>query len=387
MEYLTLTGESCFTQAEAQKLRSRINQSARVQVSAVSGVWVYYAHVQGSRATAQSRLEQLLPTSRGHAASYSVSGVPAEHAGHSQTCRVTPRYNSPWSTKATSIAHVCGFRQQIQRVERGRWITLEFEQPYDGDLRKASFRDVLHDRMTETLTLEAPNMKAMFAGGEPASLEVVDIFMAGVDPVQHLQEYNRKHGLAMDQSEIAYLVEKFTQLGPRPPKDIELFMFAQVNSEHCRHSMYMPPPSARACLEPPSRVAPSRSSLTRLTPDTNHVWLIEQFNANWTIDGLEKPATLFDMIRNSHKSSPFYTISAYSDNAAVLEGPNAGFWAPDYSTGSWKLTKETVHLVAKVETHNHPTAIAPFPGAATGSGVSELPVHGAMADKARGQYG
>jgi phosphoribosylformylglycinamidine synthase len=95
----------------------------------------------------------------------------------------------------------------------------------------------------------------------------------------------------------------------------------------------------------------------------------EQFNANWTIDGVAKGRTLFEMIKNTHKKTPDHTVSAYSDNAAVLEGANANFWAPEYSTGSWKLAKELVHMLCKVETHNHPTAIAPFPGAATGSGV------------------
>jgi phosphoribosylformylglycinamidine synthase len=182
--------------------------------------------------------------------------------------------------------------------------------------------------MTETLETDAPDLSAMFAEVEPASLEVVDIFAPGRDPAEVLNEYNKTRGLALDQSEVEYLVEQFTKLG-RPPHDIELFMFAQVNSEHCRH---------------------------------------KQFNANWTIDGMAKGRTLFGMIRNTHKVTPDFTVSAYSDNAAVMEGEHASLWAPDYSTGSWKLHKELLHVLAKVETHNHPTAIAPFPGAATGSG-------------------
>src|SRR5262249_33554375 len=110
--------------------------------------------------------------------------------------------------------------------------------------------------------------------------------------------------------------------------DVELFMFAQVNSEHCRH---------------------------------------KQFNARWTIDGKTRDKSLFQMIKNTHEHNSKYTVSAYSDNAAVLQGEPATFWAPDYS-GTWKLGKEIVHILAKVETHNHPTAISPFPGAATGSG-------------------
>lgn len=125
-----------------------------------------------------------------------------------------------------------------------------------------------------------------------------------------------------------YLIDAYTNLG-RSPYDIELFMFAQVNSEHCRH---------------------------------------KQFNANWTIDGMGMEKSLFEMITNTHDHNKQFTVSAYKDNAAVLQGEMATFWAPDYSTGRWLQTKERVHFLAKVETHNHPTAISPFPGAATGSG-------------------
>ena len=129
-------------------------------------------------------------------------------------------------------------------------------------------------------------------------------------------------------SRMEYLVQAYKNLG-RSPHDIELFMFSQVNSEHCRH---------------------------------------KQFNANWTIDGISMGKSLFEMIRNTHQENPDFTVSAYSDNAAVLQGEIASFWAPDYSTGSWRQIKERVHFLVKVETHNHPTAISPFPGAATGSG-------------------
>ncbi|KAH8654134.1 putative Phosphoribosylformylglycinamidine synthase [Tricladium varicosporioides] len=168
----------------------------------------------------------------------------------------------------------------------------------------------------------------MFAVGQPFPLVVVDLGAEGSNPIEILKKYNVEQGLALDQLEMEYLVQAYSQLG-RSPYDIELFMFAQVNSEHCRH---------------------------------------KQFNASWMIDGLTQGPSLFDMIRNTHTKNPSFTVSAYSDNAAVLEGEVASFWAPDYSTGSWKQTKEIVHFLAKVETHNHPTAISPFPGAATGSG-------------------
>lgn len=221
---------------------------------------------------------------------------------------------------------MCGLKRHVKRIERGRAVLLHFAQTFDGE--EIPFKDAIYDRMTETISTEKPNMAEMFAEGQPHPLEVVNIFADDSTPITVLSAYNRARGLALDQNEMQYLIQAYTQLG-RPPYDIELFMFAQVNSEHCRH---------------------------------------KQFNANWTIDGIGKARSLFDMIRNTHKNNPKYTVSAYSDNAAVLEGVPASFWAPDYSTGSWKHTKEVVHYLAKVETHNHPTAISPFPGAATGSG-------------------
>lgn len=214
----------------------------------------------------------------------------------------------------------------MQRIERGRAITIAFsEEPQDED---PFFKDVLYDRMTENFSVSQPDLDQMFAEGTPLPLEVVDLYREGSTPIETLKAYNLECGLALDQLEMEYLVQAYTQLG-RAPYDIELFMFAQVNSEHCRH---------------------------------------KQFNANWTIDGLSTGKSLFEMIRNTHSKNPAFTVSAYSDNAAVLQGEVASFWAPDYSTGSWKQTKEVVHFLAKVETHNHPTAISPFPGAATGSG-------------------
>ncbi|KAL1867642.1 hypothetical protein VTK73DRAFT_4065 [Phialemonium thermophilum] len=324
MEFITLTGGSCFTLPEAKKLRDRINNSAPVKVSAVTGSWVYYAHIRGDPSSAQEKLKQLLPLQdASHASS---TGREPSDRGARRRYYVTPRNISPWSSQATSVAHVVGFVDQLERIERGRVITLEFEQPWEGE--NLPFRDVLYDRMTETLSSHPPDLGTIFTEGERRPLEVVDIFGHNQDPLQALQDYNKKCGLALDQSEMEYLVERFRELG-RPPTDVELFMFAQVNSEHCRH---------------------------------------KQFNAHWTIDGVPKDLSLFEMIRNTHRVTPDYTVSAYSDNAAVMQGLNACFWAPDYSTGSWKLTKEVVHVLAKVETHNHPTAIAPFPGAATGSG-------------------
>ena len=222
---------------------------------------------------------------------------------------------------------MCGL-QAVHRIERGRAILVEFVEPFEGEAKDLPFKDVLYDRMTESFSSTEPDLDHMFAEGKPFPLEVIDLSVEGGNAVETLKAYNKKRGLALDQLEIEYLVQAYSKLG-RSPYDVELFMFAQVNSEHCRH---------------------------------------KQFNANWSIDGLGMGRSLFEMIRNTHKQNPDFTISAYSDNAAVLQGEMASFWAPDYSTGSWKQTKEKVHFLAKVETHNHPTAISPFPGAATGSG-------------------
>jgi phosphoribosylformylglycinamidine synthase len=182
----------------------------------------------------------------------------------------------------------------------------------------------------QTLRPHPPSFEALFGTHTARPVGEYNL-LDSPNPRGTLEEANKQLGLALDKSEIDYLLDAFSKTGacPRNPYDVELFMFAQVNSEHCRH---------------------------------------KQFNASWTIDGEEKPHSLFSMIRNTHKVSPDYTVSAYSDNAAVLEGNKGVFWAPNPKTNVWEATKEDVYFVAKVETHNHPTAVSPFPGAATGSG-------------------
>ncbi|CCD48511.1 hypothetical protein BofuT4_P108950.1 [Botrytis cinerea T4] len=302
MEYLKLPGDSCFTPAEATKLAARINDLHQVKVE-LTGVWIHYAHLRHADPETEAKITQLLP----------VSGVDLEAKLGSKIYYVTPRNLSPWSSKATNIAHVCGLESQVQRIERGRAILIKFADPSEAEREDLPFKDILYDRMTENMSAEEPDVHKIFEEGEPIPLEVIDLWVEGSTPIEVLKAYNVKRGLALDTPEMEYLVEKYTQHG-RSPTDVELFMFAQVNSEHCRH---------------------------------------KQFNANWTIDGMEKSKV--------HRS-------AYSDNAAVLQGEMASHWAPEYSTGSWKQTPEVVHILAKVETHNHPTAISPFPGAATGSG-------------------
>ncbi|KAJ3495288.1 hypothetical protein NLG97_g3503 [Lecanicillium saksenae] len=316
-----LVGSSCFTAADLEELRGRIGKAADVTVKQLQGDWFYYLDLKDNSDAVFSRINELLQD-------FGSRQVPLDETNANVlTLFITPRYISPWSSKATSIAHVCGLREGVNRIERGKRVMIEFDKPVT-EQQITAFRDVLHDRMTEIFDRSQPEHATMFAEGSPSPLVVVDIFGEGKDPLAVLGDYNKEKGLSLDQSEMEYLVGVFKKLG-RSPHDVELFMFAQVNSEHCRHKV---------------------------------------FNSSWTIDGVEKDKSLFQMIRETHKKTPDYTISAYSDNAAVLQGEAANYWAPDYSTGTWKLTPEVVHILTKVETHNHPTAISPFPGAATGSG-------------------
>ena len=232
---------------------------------------------------------------------------------------------SPWSSKATDIIHNCGIGK-VRRVERGIIYTLETD---SGAFLTAAQRDMLlpllHDRMTEAVLSDIEDADVLFRHAEPAPLVRVDVLGGGRAA---LETANRELGLALSDDEIDYLCENFAALG-RNPADIELMMFAQANSEHCRHKI---------------------------------------FNASWMIDGQSQENSLFGMIRASYEASPDGILSAYSDNAAVAEGYTAQRFFPDPHTRAYAPHAEPAHLVMKVETHNHPTAISPFPGAATGSG-------------------
>jgi len=232
---------------------------------------------------------------------------------------------SPWSSKASDIVHNCGL-EKVTRVERG--IAYSFSTGNDAhleDVQLAALLPLLHDRMTEAVLFDIAETDALFRHAVPEPMAVVDVLGGGRDA---LEIANRELGLALSDDEIDYLVENFTALG-RNPADIELMMFAQANSEHCRHKI---------------------------------------FNASWTIDGKPQDSSLFNMIRASYRASPDGILSAYSDNAAVVEGFDVQRFFPDPGTHAYAPHAEAAHLVMKVETHNHPTAISPFPGAATGSG-------------------
>ncbi len=229
---------------------------------------------------------------------------------------------SPWSSKATDICHNAGLGK-VRRVERG--IAFHVQLADDQPATLAAAKAVLHDRMTQSVLDSYAAAEALFGHHQPAPLSSVDVLGGGREA---LEQANSELGLALADDEIDYLVEQFRQL-ERNPTDAELMMFAQANSEHCRHKI---------------------------------------FNADWTIDGENQPISLFGMIRNTYKHSPDGVLSAYKDNASVIAGFEAERFFPDTAANTYRFVQEPVHILMKVETHNHPTAIAPHPGAATGSG-------------------
>jgi len=236
---------------------------------------------------------------------------------------VLPRIGtiSPWSSKATDIARTCGL-DGVLRIERG--IAWRVEGDLDDEAH-AALEEALHDRMTEAVVHRIEDAAALFGEHTPRPFEPIDIMGSGLEA---LAQADKELGLALAPDEIEYLADAFRTL-QRNPADVELMMFAQANSEHCRHKI---------------------------------------FNADWIIDGEEQTDSLFGMIRNTTKQSPDGVLSAYHDNSAVMAGHDAERFFADAETGVYTRHAEPAHILMKVETHNHPTAISPFPGAATGSG-------------------
>ncbi|WP_286686961.1 phosphoribosylformylglycinamidine synthase, partial [Acinetobacter sp. GWC1_38_13] len=236
---------------------------------------------------------------------------------------VTPRVGtiSPWSSKATDIFQNCN--TPVHRLERGLLFTLKGVTEITNEVKQ-----VLHDRMTETVFAQIEDAKALFSETAPKPLNSIDILGQGKEA---LVKANNEFGFALSEQEIDYLTEAFTKLG-RNPNDIELMMFAQANSEHCRHKI---------------------------------------FGSEWTIDGEKQPLSLFQMIKNTYKESPTDVLSAYKDNASVIVGYDTMRFYPKADENGhfvYKYKSQAAHILMKVETHNHPTAISPFAGAATGSG-------------------
>ena len=250
---------------------------------------------------------------------------------------IAPRLGtiSPWSSKATDILHNCGLTS-VSRVERGTRYSFGGARMADLEPLKA----LLHDRMTEAVISDP---SALFECIAPRRLQIVPLLASGRPA---LVDANNRWGLALSDEELDYLVDTYGRLG-RDPTDVELVMFANVNSEHCRHKI---------------------------------------FNASWIIDGATQDRSLFDMIRNTHARHPEHTISAYSDNAGVIEGFPAAVFRPTGEAFAYRYDERQTHIVCKVETHNHPTAISPYPGASTGVG-GEIRDEGATGTGSRSQAG
>ena len=309
---LILRGAPALSEFRVNKILARCQQS-QLPVTNVYAEYAHFADLTSPLNTdEQTKLEKLL----------TYGPTIAEHTPAGQLVLVTPRPGtiSPWASKATDIANNCGLKQ-VHRVERGIAYYVE------GDLSTEQLTHVialLHDRMTEATHSKLEDAAQLFRSDAPRPMSSVDILGGGREA---LAVANIEQGFALADDEIDYLVENFIKLG-RNPNDIELFMFAQANSEHCRHKI---------------------------------------FNADWTIDGIEQPKSLFKMIKNTFEHNPENVLSAYKDNAAVMKGSKAGRFFPN-AQGEYAYHQEDIEILMKVETHNHPTAIAPFSGAATGSG-------------------
>jgi phosphoribosylformylglycinamidine synthase len=284
-------------------------------VRAIQAEFVHFVDVARELASGERRvLERLLDFDPAAA---------AEPAGDLLLTVPRPGTVSPWSSKATDIAHVCGLGA-VRRIERGRAWRLDAGRPLPRE-RLAALAAPLFDPMTEALLLEADEARRLFETHPRGALGHVAL---GADARGALARVNAALGLALSEGEIAYLADVFARIG-RDPTDVEVMMFAQANSEHCRHKI---------------------------------------FNADWTIDGETMPRSPFALIRTTTERSPAGVLSAYSDNAAVFAGPDAARFFASPAGGEYGWSCEPVDIVLKVETHNHPTAISPFPGAATGSG-------------------
>jgi len=274
----------------------------------VKGISAEYLHIAETQrdltAEELKKLEILLEYGDRHPGSFAAAPLKAGNL------IIAPRAGtiSPWSSKATDILHICGLHAVI-RIERA--VVWNFTQGLPP-------KEMLFDRMTQQIFQSKEELAALFTHKEPKPLT----------RITDLEKANSELGLALSAEEINYLKEKFAELG-REPSDVELMMFAQANSEHCRHKI---------------------------------------FNAEWEINGEQQDLSLFQMIKNTYKCSPSGILSAYKDNAAVMEGFEAERFYASPENNEYSCHKEPVHILMKVETHNHPTAISPFPGAATGSG-------------------
>ncbi|MFK3941054.1 phosphoribosylformylglycinamidine synthase [Pseudomonas monteilii] len=310
---LILRGAPALSAFRHGKLLEQLSQ----KVPAVSGLYAEFAHFAEVDGELTAEQQQVL----GRLLKYGPSVPVQEPAG--RLFLVVPRLGtiSPWASKATDIAHNCGLGN-VRRLERGIAYFVAGEL---SDAEAAMVAAHLHDRMTQRVLSQLEQAADLFSHAQPRPMTSVDILGGGRAA---LAQANVDLGLALAEDEIDYLVQAFQGL-ERNPNDIELMMFAQANSEHCRHKI---------------------------------------FNASWDIDGQAQDKSLFGMIKNTYQMHSDGVLSAYKDNASVIVGNVAGRFYPNPETRQYGAVREPVHILMKVETHNHPTAISPFSGASTGSG-------------------
>ncbi|MET3130707.1 phosphoribosylformylglycinamidine synthase [Oxalobacteraceae bacterium GrIS 1.11] len=325
---LILPGSNALSVFRSQRLLTQL-QAVLPAIVSVQARFVHFIDAAAPlSADDSSRLDALL-----------TYGEPAEAEHADGVCEqffVIPRFGtiSPWASKATDIAHNCGMAH-IKRVERGIAFRVNLKSGLLGSslgaakkLSDSQAQDVaalLHDRMTESVLRHPDQAADLFRTLEARPLASIDVLGAGKAALEHA---NTDLGLAMSDDEIDYLHAAFSK-AQRNPTDVELMMFAQANSEHCRHKI---------------------------------------FNADWTIDGVAQEKSLFGMIKNTHELQPKGTVVAYSDNSSIMEGAVVARFFPRGAGHEYAASSELTHTLMKVETHNHPTAISPFPGASTGAG-------------------
>ncbi|TFZ08191.1 phosphoribosylformylglycinamidine synthase [Ramlibacter humi] len=332
-------GGRALSEFRVQQLLPRL-QEVHDKVQGLSARFIHFAAWDHQPAAAETdRLASLL-----------TYGEPAEGPDKGEPFIVTPRLGtvSPWASKATDIAHNCGLA--VRRLERAVEYHVQLKAPLLGSAslsgaQREAIAALLHDRMTESIVADRADAHRLFSELAPAPMEEVDVLSGGRAA---LEQANTRFGLALADDEIDYLLEAFRGL-KRNPTDVELMMFAQANSEHCRHKI---------------------------------------FNASWTLDGAAQDKSLFAMIRHTHQQQPKHTIVAYSDNAAVMVGTQVETFQPVRGDGpsTYQRGGALHHVLMKVETHNHPTAISPFPGASTGAG-GEIRDEGATGRGARPKAG
>ena len=334
MRLLVLPGAPALSGFRIEKLLARL-AAVEPAICGLVARFVHFAALARALTDDEQRILQLLLT-------YGPRAAMGTQAVEGERLLVVPRTGtiSPWSSKATDIAHVCGLAA-VERIERGIEYRITARRPLGAE-RLTQIAPALLDRMTEMALLDAAEAHRLFGHSAPRPVRRIEL--AGGRTA--LEEANRAMGLALSADEIDYLLASFRHIG-RDPTDAELMMFAQANSEHCRHKI---------------------------------------FNARWIIDGREREESLFAMIRHTHACHPQGVLSAYRDNAAVIAGTEGLRYFPDPRSGAYRESREPIDILMKVETHNHPTAISPFPGAATGSG-GEIRDEGATGRGARPKAG